>query len=308
LPTTNNQTSSDILPTSKILTRQINYYLKSIRIEVSQKTIDLYTHVLYRFADFVKHDVITPSDIRMYLAYLQESGLKPHSIHAHYRSLRTYFKWMVNEDVYKESEYPMKHVKPPRLPKYVIKIFSVEELQDILLACSGRCFRDVRNRAMVLILLDTGIRLAELAGLKMSDINSEGDLLTVYGKGAKERSVRIGYETQKALTKYIMLRGDSPGILWESVSRTPLTISGVQSDVRKLCARAGIKDGKRGPHRFRHTAAKSFVKNGGNVYVLQVMLGHADQQTTRQYCSSIGIDDVIEEHEKFSPVDRMKIK
>ena len=80
----------------------------------------------------------------------------------------------------------------------------------------------------------------------------------------------------------------------------------MHKNIVRLIKRAGIKDKKLGPHTFRHTAAISFIRNGGNVYVLQEMLGHASQEMTRKYCSSIGIDDVVEAHKRFSPVDNLK--
>jgi integrase/recombinase XerC len=235
-----------------------------------------------------------------------DSDLKPHSVHVHYRNLKTFFNWLVEDGVLKDN--PMKHIKPPKLPRLVIKPFSRQDIDNILLVCSGATFKDVRNMAIVLILLDTGIRLLELSGLKLSDINSDGDILTVYGKGSKERRVHLGLRAQRALGKYMMMRGDEGVKLWLTRSKKPITRDGLQIVVRRIIERAKITDTKGGPHTFRHTAAINFIRNGGNVYVLQEMLGHASQEMTRKYCSSIGIDDVVEAHKKFSPVDNLKLK
>jgi integrase/recombinase XerC len=165
------------LLSGKKLKGEIDYYITSIRSEgKSRKTIRTYSDTLYRFANFVGHDDITPTDVRSYLLSLQEAGLKPHSVHVHYRNLKTFFTWMGNDGIYKTS--PMVHVKPPKLPRLVIRPFSKQDIENIMPVVSGSRFVDIRNKAIVLILLDTGIRLGELAGLEMKDISLEQDILT----------------------------------------------------------------------------------------------------------------------------------
>jgi site-specific recombinase XerD len=198
---------------------QIDYYLKALRSErKSPNTIYIYKHTLYRFAKFINHDDVTPSDVRDYIISLMDAGLKPHSVHVHYRNLKTFFNWLVVDGVLTDN--PMKNIRPPKLPKLVIKPFTRQDIDNILLICSGPQFINIRNMAIVLILLDTGIRLLELANLKLSDINNSGDILTVYGKGSKERRVPLGLRAQRALNKYLMLRGDEGSALWLTESRT----------------------------------------------------------------------------------------
>ena len=163
---------------------------------------------------------------------------------------------------------------------------------------------------MVLVLLDTGLRLSELAGIQLHDINMDQESVVVFGKGSKERCVRIGKGTQKALLRYLLrryliTRTDEHDCLWVSEERRPMTCSGVQTTLKKLSQRVGIKDAKPGPHTYRHTAAILCLRNGMGEFNLQMMLGHSTLAMTRRYVSTLNNDDVFKAHRKASPVDRL---
>jgi len=134
---------------------------------------------------------------------------------------------------------------------------------------------DVRNRAVILLLLGTGIRLNKLSNIQLKDIDFDRETVRIYGKGNKERIVRIGKNTQKTLLHYLLMRHDEYPCLWLNVSRRPVSRDGIQTAVEKLCKRAGITNAKPGPHTFRHTAAIVFLRNGGDSSILQYMLGHS---------------------------------
>lgn len=125
------------------------------------------------------------------------------------------------------------------------------------------------------------------------------------GKGAKERVVRIGKTTQKAILRYLLMRTDPYPCLWVTEERRPLKGKGVQMAIKRLCHRANIKDTTPGPHTFRHTSAINYLRNGGDVFTLQVMLGHSTLQMTRRYVSTLGADDLFRVHQKASPVDNL---
>jgi site-specific recombinase XerD len=163
-------------------------------------------------------------------------------------------------------------------------------------------------RAIVLVFLDTGIRLSEMAGLKLDDLDVDSGLIRVSGKGNKERIVRIGQRTLKALLRYLLTRDDDCPAMWLTEERKPLHRNGISIMVRRLTARAGITRAKRGPHTFRHTAALAYYRNGGDIDTLQIMLGHSSTLITRAYLSTLGADDMIKVHEKASPVDNMKLR
>jgi len=304
---------SECLLTSTSLPKLLNFYLVSCKVEgKSPPTLDIYSLSISYFIRFAQAnklplDVLEVSvhDIRLFLLSCQERNLRPASVHAYYRSLRTFFNWLVSEGVIEIS--PMSNIKPPKLPKQLIKPFSRQEIDDLLLLCSTGRFMDYRNRAMILLFLDTGLRLAELSNIQLAEVNFDQELIKVMGKGAKERVVRFGKAAQKAVLRYIMERDDGYPCLWVTASRKPMAQRSISEVIVRLCRRAGITRAKRGPHTFRHTFAISYLRNGGDLFTLQCMLGHSTLEMTRRYTSSLGADDMIRVHKMASPVDRMGV-
>jgi len=130
----------------------------------------------------------------------------------------------------------------------------------------------------------------------------------VYGKGAKERMVRFGKATQRALYVNLRARKDNHDCLWVTDERRPMTADGIQSLIKRLCARAKIMDAKPGPHTFRHTFAIRAFMNGAREFEVQALLGHSSLEMTRRYMSSLNSELAGEAHHRFSPVDRLGIK
>jgi len=203
----------------------------------------------------------------------------------------------------------MAKIKPPKLEKLLVTPFSRQDIDNLLTLCGGTAFVRVRNRAIVLLFLDTGLRLSELAGIQLGHIDVGRGVIRVLGKGAKERLVRMGTTTQKALLTYVLRRDDSHECLWVTASRRePMTARAIQVMVKRLCRLAEIDGPKCGPHTFRHTAAINYLRNGGDQFTLQVMLGHSSLEMTRRYVSSLGAEDMMRVHEKASPVDNLGLR
>jgi len=236
---------------------------------LSERTTETYTAVLFRFINSIDSSDPSPEDIRLFLYSL--TGLSPFTIHIYYRNLRAFFKWLVSEDYIPKS--PMSNIKPPKLPNLVIKPFSPQDIANLLLVTSGKRFVDIRNRAIVLMFLDTGVRLGEMAAIKLEDIDIDSGKIRIFGKGAKERHVSMGKTTTRAIFKYLSIRTDPYDCLWVTEERKPITQLGIKVLIRRLCTWAEIKDAKRGPHTFRHTAAINYLRNGGDIFTLQSMLG-----------------------------------
>lgn len=301
-------------PTQNDLAHLLNFYLLSCKVEgKSPATIDTYCRRLSRFVAFASQskrplDVgeITSNHIRAFLLFLREGGTAENTLNAYYRTLHTFFGWMIGEGVI--SSHPMANIKPPRLKCTVMQPFSLEDIENMLLLCSTKKFLDVRNKAIILLLLDTGLRLSEAANLEIADVNFSSETVKVMGKGAKERLVRIGRLTQKALLQYLLLRRDNFPCLWVSEERRPLCRHGLQIAIVRLCHRAGVIDAKPGPHTFRHTAAIQCLRNGMGEFALQMMLGHSTLTMTRRYVSSLNHEDVFKAHRIASPVDNMGLK
>ncbi len=150
--------------------------------------------------------------------------------------------------------------------------------------------------------LDTGLRLSELANLQLSDINIERGIIKVIGKGNKERLVRIGLKTQKALWNYLARRDSDLGHIWLANDDESLAANGIAQMIRNLGKRIGIQ---RSPHKLRHSFAISFLRNGANPFELQIALGHSTLEMTRRYTQALGFEDVFKRHVLASPVDRL---
>lgn len=265
----------DLLTTSQDLAGQLSAFLLSCRVDgLSPATLKNYQYQLGRFVSscftLKQGDAhhITSQHIRLFLLKLQETN-NSISVMDYYKSVKRFFNWLVEEGVLEQT--PMQNIKPPRVERKIIKPFSSRDIESLLVICSGNTFLKVRNTAIILLFLDTGLRLAELAGIQLKDMDFDNETIKIMGKGAKERIVRFGKTTRKALLRYILARNDSQGCLWVSEERRPLTRDGVQITIKKLCQKAEIVDAKPGPHTFRHSAAISYLRNGGDVLTLPLL-------------------------------------
>lgn len=293
----------DTLLSKKALPPVVKNYLISCQVEEkSNRTIEVYSMALSRFCDNFNPLTATPSDIRLFLLSLHDK--KPATVHIYYRSVKTFYNWLVNERFLKES--PMVNIHGPKVPKVLIRPFTQQDIDNLMLLCSGNKFLDLRMRVMFLIFLDTGIRLEEMSHIKLSDLDFANETIRIMGKGSKERLVRIGKKTQKALFKYLLSRNDELPDLWLTEEKKSMTRAGIKISVERYCKRAVVSGVRPSCHTFRHTAAILYLRNGGDLFTLQNMLGHANLETTRRYASSLGIEDLIRVHAKASPVDNMK--
>lgn len=230
----------------------------------------------------------------------------PRTIHHYYGALRAFFNWTVKEGFLRES--PLAKVKVAKSKPRVIQPYSLVQLKKMLQVCDYDCQHNAkllgnRNKAIILILLDSGLRLSELAGIRLQDVDAERGWIKVLGKGAKERVVRIGKVAQKALWRYLMYRGhDNKQELWLTEEGSALQGSGIQSAIDRIKKRAGINEGGC-VHRFRHTFALSFLRADRNPFNLQYLLGHNSLEMVRLYTATLGMEDALKAHEKASPAD-----
>lgn len=274
---------------------------------ISPFTIDSYAKRLKYFAGFLSRQgignikSIKSKHIRLFLLDLQKRGVRPSSARGYYASLSAFFNWLKAERLIKQT--PLQNVGRPRLPKLNIQAFSQDDIRRVLSLLDGGKFKQLRRRAMILLLLDTGIRLRELTEMELGHIDHE--IIKIMGKGAKERIVRMGSVTQGALLDYLSARKNNQSRLWVAKGGKPLKREAIQVIVRNILKEANIKGVKLGPHTFRHTFAISYLRNGGDLITLQRLLGHSSFEMTRRYLNSLNEEDLIRAHQKFSPVDRL---
>ena len=207
----------------------------------------------------------------------------------------------------------MAKIKVAKPKAKVVKPYTTEEIRKMLAVCEydynhNAKFLGSRNQAIILVLLDTGVRLSELLQIEVGDIDNETGNIKVLGKGAKERMVRIGRTAQKILWRYLVHRPDN-GMkeLWLTEEGEPLHERGVQSLVKRLKERAGINS-QGSVHKFRHSFAIGFLRTDKNVFNLQYLLGHSDLDMVRRYTSTLGMEDALEAHKTASPADQLGLK
>jgi len=278
--------------------------------ELSPSTISSYSQFL---GDFVKNAAalgitqpkqLTFSHISKLLQKKQET-CSPVSIYAHYRHIKRFCNWLVEEKVLAES--PMRHIKPPRVPHTLIKPFTLEQVKRILALCDESTFLGLRNKAIILVFVETAIRLSEMARMQIQEIDFETGLIKIMGKGSRERVVAIQDKTKAILRRYLLSRNDRHGCVWVNEERQPLTLSGIGQMIRSLGKQAGLRNVRCSPHTFRHTSATMMLDSGAREFEVQAILGHSTLTMTRRYMSSLNSEKAAEAHKRFSPVEHFQL-
>jgi integrase/recombinase XerD len=229
------------------------------------------------------------------------------TVRGYFSSLNAFFNWAVREELLIKS--PMINLARPKIPRFIPDPFSEQEIRALLTACKSLTERSsMRMGAMLLLLLDSGARVGEILRLKMADLDLEQGRAKVMGKGAKERYIYFGKATKRVMWRYISLARAEPVPNVENLFLTfdgrPLPQRQFAHLLNKLAEIAGVK--RVHPHRFRRTAAVQFLRNGGNIFALQKLLGHETLEMVRRYVE-LASDDVADAHHKASPVDGWRL-
>ncbi|MCW5940680.1 MAG: tyrosine-type recombinase/integrase [Fimbriimonadaceae bacterium] len=249
---------------------------------------------------------IAASDMRAFLATVQDTPtrngkrMKVQAVHTIFVKLRTFFRWCESEEYIEVS--PMKRLSPPRLDKALLPALEPNDIAVLDRALQGNDLESLRNRALVYTMLDSGIRLAESASLKVSDLDQDtGALLIRLGKGRKDRITRVGSTTLCTLVRYIRAAGlDADDPLWIG-KRGALTRHGIRSLFEKLSKETGVHVHA---HRARRTTALQMLRNGADIYSLQHLMGHSDLATLKKYLAQTE-QDVAEVHKRCGVVDHL---
>lgn len=306
------------------LQQAITYYKTVARSEIkSEKTITWVASAAGYFANFFPNgdpplNEITAHDLRRFIIALretkkyskhpfclaQDNPISSLSINSYVRAIRALWGFLLREGVIPVNA--MLQVKPPKAQKKIIQPFTEEHLKLLLAQPDKGTSNGYRDYAIMLLLLDSCIRLSELTNLQIDDVNIEERFFKVTGKGDKQRIVPVGGVVAGVLARYIMKyrpKGGSPNVFLSHSGR-PLTGNNIERIIRAYGKKAGIKGVRLSPHTFRHSGAVQFLRNGGDSFALQRILGHSSLEMTRKYCQ-LSSTDVREAHRKFSPVDRL---
>jgi integrase/recombinase XerD len=211
------------------------------------------------------------------------------------RSVNSFLTWANAEGLLPER---LRIRLLPDPPKPLTPISDTEIRRLVTFRPDGRL--QVRTWTLVVLLLDTGLRIDEALRLDRSSVDLHNCMIRVRGKGNRERLVPMSLECRKRL--YLLLKGTKADPVFPTFSGLALTSRNAYRDIKTVCAAAGVKGSHIHPHAFRHCFAVTYIRRGGDIYRLSRLLGHASITTTQRYLRSMGFDAISEGHQRLSPL------
>jgi len=198
-------------------------------------------------------------------------------------------------------------VKLPKAPTKLIEPLTPDEIQRIMDSIDIHSYTGIRNHALLITLLDTGIREDEITGVNLGNLNLQDGCLKVMGKGAKERIVPIGRYTQMVLSDYVRKvrpepAGNGCNALFLSQHITPITANAIKLTFSRLSTKSGVN--RLHAHLCRHTFAINYLLNGGDIFSLKEILGHTTLEMVNHYLHFTRAQ-ITAQHRKFSPMDKL---
>lgn len=223
-----------------------------------------------------------------------------------YRYLNSFFNWMVKNDYLPKN--PIKDLElTKRKEDLTVHSATIEDVEKLLKACNRKTFVGLRNYTMILLMIDTGIRTSEICRLTVADYNPKSKSIIITADKAKTRQARPIYlsdDTAAALNKYLRHLPKGIDYMFPSCESNRLTTGKLDKAFRRLCDEAGVKIT---PYQLRHSFATYWVKNGGNVFVLQKLMGHSRLNMTLRY-TDIDESQKQEQHKSYSPINQINAK
>ncbi|MCF7859405.1 MAG: tyrosine recombinase [Candidatus Cloacimonetes bacterium] len=289
---------------NQALIQNYQYHLK-VEKGLSENSIQSYENDIYNLLDQVEKDIekITNKDIIDFFVTLQGLGLTNSTIARKRSSIRSFLNFLLEEDM--EISCDLDNIPRIKPAKRLPDVLNVKQMLKLLDSIPQDKPTDIRNKAMLELMYATGIRISELINLTIHDVQWEQHLITVLGKGGKQRVVPIAKVSFSYLEKYYdiaypqLLQNNNTDILFLNRLGDKISRMGVWKVIDKLTKSAGLSKHV-SPHTFRHSFATHLLEAGANLRVVQVLLGHASINTTQIY---INIDNnfIKEEHRLYHP-------
>jgi integrase/recombinase XerD len=304
------------------------YKLSLQALNRSPKTISWYSEILRSYFDFLElNSMLKPvgdmgnHELKAYILHLQKASkwakspnikedkgeLSPHSVQGHVRALKAFWGWLERESYVEHNslaKFPL-----PKVPDEPVKTLTIEQIKSLLAQIDRNVAKGAMYYVVLVLLLDTGLRISELINIKLADMDLMQGFVQVMGKGQKVRTVPFSKLTRKELLHYVnsfrsqLCPADSP-YLFATPEGNHISVNSVQQFLRRLAKKTGLNGIRVSPHSFRHTFATMAVAGGANVFTLKDIMGHRSLQTTMGYIKQQP-EEIQLQHAAFSPVAKL---
>ena len=283
------------------MTDPVGAFLHYLEVErdASSHTIRSYRADLEQFRTFLARQgdssfaAVDARAIRSYLAWLHSLGLDRTSVARKLAAVRSCFRFLVRRGVVARN--PGRQVGAPRLPRKLVSFLPIDETHALLDGPTAR----LRDRAILELLYASGLRVSELGGLDLDDVDRARGTVRVLGKGRKERAAPFGAAAADALDAYLSERGEAPGPLFRNARGGRLTVRSLYTIVRDRARAAGITR-RVSPHTLRHTFATHMLDAGADLRLIQDLLGHSRLSTTQRY-THVSADQLMRVYDAAHP-------
>lgn len=289
----------------------VDRYLNFLLVEkgLAPKTIDAYSRDLVRYLSYLNINGIKfvseedTATILRYLITMRREGLKARSRARHLVTIRGFYKFLVQEQLLASD--PVSQIDLPKIGLKLPDVLNVNEVKSLLEAPDTVKASGIRDAAMLELLYAAGLRVSELIGLKLQDVNLQGGYVRVFGKGAKERIVPIGQYARDKIQYYLnssrgnLLKNRLSPFLFVARAGKPMSRQGFWKLIKRYALQAGLRKTIT-PHTLRHSFASHLLEGGADLRAVQTMLGHTDISTTQIY-THVARDHLIKLHRKFHP-------
>lgn len=282
---------------------------------LSANTIEYYSQELKYFRKWLEANTdcrhienITADVVRQYMLALEDGGRNPGGVDAAWRALKAWLRWWEDEEAPENWKNPMKRVARPKINLDPRPGISLEDFGKLVATCTSKSFFDLRDKAILLTLFDSGVRRNEFISLNICDLDMQtGQVRVLKGKGNKFRVTFVGAKTRRAITRYLRKRPDTKPTdpLWVIQAGTRMSEDGLRQMLVNRSKKAGLEKVP-GLHDFRRAFALQALKNGMDIFTLQKLMGHTSLNILRRYLDQKD-DDLRDEFEEHGPVDGLDL-